>query len=859
MKPVYLELCGINSFSERAEVDFRALLEYGIFGIFGDTGSGKSTVLDSIVFALYGKVSRLDAKDAVTASLVNYRLDKAYVNFEFEIVYGGKRRQYRVEREIKRKNSQQSVRVYEREGEKLSALAEGSRDAGALLGKIIGLEQRDFEKCIALPQGEFAQFVKSARSDRLKLIARLFDLERYGEGLVKRTGAKYTAAKNEASVLEARIEPYLSVTEEGIAGAKRELKSLAEQEKQAEEVQEKAREREKRLSELYKTRKAAIEAEREMEKLEARRERMAALNAELSRLEKASAVSRAAREERDAKAKLLFAERAAKEANEAFVRAEAGAKSLGEGKAEEIETEIRALTERVKQAELSERDRKQAEELKRKITDTEREYAEEAASYRDFNYDRACEEIQRELDACGSADFNEYASAYAKESFLRGEYAVFKGELVGLTEKHPAIAPDSEPLVEKYGKLAEGESTDFSRIEEEFRLLEARRKAAQEKRVALEQARGGYRVHLEKLQALQTDRTRMKAEYEALVASIPLDEGLEALKGKLRSAEEARKAFAERSARAARLLEEARTNTALASERVNSAKERLSEAEKRLSEALSEGDFKSGAEAEALTEKHGDAESARRRVEAYREEYAAARARLRELKKEDFSEATDENVRACKVRLAEAERAVKEIARAAAVKTQEIARAERDILVKKELTKELAGKRKEAELYERLKKLIDGNKFMEYVAEEYLQTVAANASGRLLALTDGRYFLRYQDGFVVGDNFNGGEARGVYTLSGGETFLVSLALALALSGEICARSLRPIEFFFLDEGFGTLDERLVDTVMDSLEKLKGEHFSIGIISHVEELRHRIDKKLFVTKATERHGSKITME
>lgn len=140
-----------------------------------------------------------------------------------------------------------------------------------------------------------------------------------------------------------------------------------------------------------------------------------------------------------------------------------------------------------------------------------------------------------------------------------------------------------------------------------------------------------------------------------------------------------------------------------------------------------------------------------------------------------------------------------------------------------------------------------------------MQTVAANASGRLLALTDGRYFLRYQDGFVVGDNFNGGEARGVYTLSGGETFLVSLALALALSGEICARSLRPIEFFFLDEGFGTLDERLVDTVMDSLEKLKGEHFSIGIISHVEELRHRIDKKLFVTKATERHGSKITME
>ena len=108
-------------------------------------------------------------------------------------------------------------------------------------------------------------------------------------------------------------------------------------------------------------------------------------------------------------------------------------------------------------------------------------------------------------------------------------------------------------------------------------------------------------------------------------------------------------------------------------------------------------------------------------------------------------------------------------------------------------------------------------------------------------------------------NFNGGALRGVYTLSGGETFLVSLSLALALSAEICARSMRPVEFFFLDEGFGTLDERLVDTVMDSLEKLKNEHFAIGIISHVEELKHRIARKLSVEKATEKRGSRITAE
>ena len=145
---------------------------------------------------------------------------------------------------------------------------------------------------------------------------------------------------------------------------------------------------------------------------------------------------------------------------------------------------------------------------------------------------------------------------------------------------------------------------------------------------------------------------------------------------------------------------------------------------------------------------------------------------------------------------------------------------------------------------------------MEFVAEEYLETVAVNAGSRLLSLTGGRYFLRHRGAFYVGDNFNGGAERPVYTLSGGETFLVSLSLALALGAEICARSLRPIEFFFLDEGFGTLDEALVDVVMDSLEKLRGEHFSIGVISHVGELKNRIDRKLIVEKATEEHGSVI---
>lgn len=100
MKPVYLEFCGINSFSEKAEIDFRKLLGTGLFGIFGDTGSGKSTILDCIHFALYGKIERSSGTDSI-----NYKCDKAYVVFEFEITVNGERHVYQVRRERRRKNN----------------------------------------------------------------------------------------------------------------------------------------------------------------------------------------------------------------------------------------------------------------------------------------------------------------------------------------------------------------------------------------------------------------------------------------------------------------------------------------------------------------------------------------------------------------------------------------------------------------------------------------------------------------------------------------------------------------------------------------------------------------------------------
>ncbi|SDM58076.1 exonuclease SbcC [Fictibacillus solisalsi] len=162
----------------------------------------------------------------------------------------------------------------------------------------------------------------------------------------------------------------------------------------------------------------------------------------------------------------------------------------------------------------------------------------------------------------------------------------------------------------------------------------------------------------------------------------------------------------------------------------------------------------------------------------------------------------------------------------------------------------------------KLQAVFRGNSFVEFVAEEQLIQVSRDASNRLGQLTRGRYAIEVDssNGFVIRDDANGGVKRPVSTLSGGETFLTSLALALSLSTQIQLRGKYPLEFFFLDEGFGTLDQELLDTVVTALEKLHMNALSVGIISHVPELKARLTKKLIVTPANgEGNGSRVAIE
>ncbi|MFF3608028.1 AAA family ATPase [Streptomyces sp. NPDC002463] len=153
-----------------------------------------------------------------------------------------------------------------------------------------------------------------------------------------------------------------------------------------------------------------------------------------------------------------------------------------------------------------------------------------------------------------------------------------------------------------------------------------------------------------------------------------------------------------------------------------------------------------------------------------------------------------------------------------------------------------------------------------YVLAARLEQVAAAASARLQRMSSGRYTLVHSDarsggkrsglGLHVVDAWTGNE-RDTATLSGGETFFASLALALGLADVVTdeAGGVR-LDTLFIDEGFGSLDEQTLDEVLDVLDSLRERDRSVGIVSHVGDLRRRIPAQLEVVKA--RQGSAVRL-
>ena len=165
----------------------------------------------------------------------------------------------------------------------------------------------------------------------------------------------------------------------------------------------------------------------------------------------------------------------------------------------------------------------------------------------------------------------------------------------------------------------------------------------------------------------------------------------------------------------------------------------------------------------------------------------------------------------------------------------------------------IEAQKKECRRWENLHELIgsaDGKKYRNFAQGLTFDMMIAHANRQLLKMTD-RYLLVRDDAqpleLNVVDNYQAGEIRSTKNLSGGESFVVSLSLALGLS-DMASKNVR-VDSLFLDEGFGTLDEEALDTALETLAALQRDGKLIGVISHVSALKERISTQIIITPTT----------
>ena len=358
-----------------------------------------------------------------------------------------------------------------------------------------------------------------------------------------------------------------------------------------------------------------------------------------------------------------------------------------------------------------------------------------------FSYDDERRVAEQALAALGSDDFLAFAEKHGKAQLLHAEYAEFVYELQALTAQYPDAAPGTQPLIQKYTALSQGGRTDLATLRARFEARQKEREALHTALVMLEKRKGRRDAALGRIADLSASIRELTARCGELSddAAFPPVSELEEMLAKMRAERQKRIKERERAREAYGAANVAKTSC---EEQLRAAKETRAECEARLAAALKEGGFSGAEQAKALKEKYGDPERARSRVEEYKERYAFVRSRLRALSAEDLSDATQEKLSGVRSALSECEKGLSACTRALAVARGELARSEEGLKEKTALEAERAVQLKNQMLYERLRKLVEGKKFMEFVAEEYLQTVAVNAGRRLLSLTDGRYFLR---------------------------------------------------------------------------------------------------------------------
>ncbi len=838
MRPLRLELKGFTSFRDAAELDFTDL---DVFAISGPTGSGKSSLLDAMTYALYGRVERVGDR---VGQLISQGQPRMAVTLEFEVG----RERYRVTRSTPAKGGTKILLQglgADGEWKQAGEGADRVREAEPMIGRVIGLTYDGFTRSVFLPQGKFAEFLVGDPKKRRDILTELLGLSLF-DRLAKRANAiakeSSIRAETMADVMQREFADATAVAlNEARAAAEIAAKSAKSFAKAANEVSVLARrwDRDRAALEDLVGILAEVEGMRTLIDEGALGLEDLALRAKAagSVLRGANA---AARKALDAELRAVNARQEAQDKwGPLALLIQARAKAEGLLALEHAAGVVREGLQRAREAVP-----KMATSVQKARAELQRCRA---------RLDRGERAVARREAALEKAQADDHVSALTAGRKV-GDPCPVCGEPLGKLPRRPAAEVVARARAALEAARATVEATHEDLIER-GRTMEA---AAKDLEAGLlEEQR-----LTEEVERRDRDLAALAAELEPVLgAHAPLDPlaELSSRAGLLQAMIDGE----ERAAAAARQAEQAKARAERERDRLITAALQararldvdLGPLVKRASRAAGDGFIPPAMPRvpkapDPMTMREFAMDLSRALGELARDlEQAAARRR-------DAGIAFLEEARALAPDLVPEEtdqehvvEAVDAAARRAAGEAAAAAQRAGDILEKIERRRGLEAETTEAAAravrFRALGLELRADRLIAFLQAEALQVLATAASERLASMSEGRYRLVCrEDEFLVVDTWNGEEERSVRTLSGGETFLASLSLALALADQV--RSLSSTDrarlgSLFLDEGFGTLDQEALKVVVEAMEQLAGDGRLVGVITHVRELAEQFPR------------------
>ena len=458
---------------------------------------------------------------------------------------------------------------------------------------------------------------------------------------------------------------------------------------------------------------------------------------------------------------------------------------------------------------------------------------------------------------------------------LKEHFLLLHREAGTLNEKQKrveaAIAAQAEHLTQfpgeggpdnaAYQALLDKAKTLRTQLESGQTALRAQEVKLEEMRKQLERHRSNLenlRNKIGKAEArIESHRTRLIRLREADFLATSLFDLQSKAKDLSTQTETVRRRYEERESELQKLqLELAPLEGELKSERrqMEEGQQTLSQLKKRLQDRLEASQFNTESEVREVLKTKMDPAQSRQRIEEFEKQFAEASTRLKDLEQQTTDRTFDpethqtllENTTHLRTQRNAENRAIGE-------KEGELKKLRTNFVQLTAYNKELAALEKRADNLATLAKLFRGKGFVNYISSIYLEELCARANVRFQTLTRNKLELQVtpDNTFNVVDHLNNGQTRSVKTLSGGQTFQAALSLALALADSIPKFSAADRNFFFLDEGFGTLDKDALQVVFETLKALRKENRVVGVISHVEDLQQEIDVYLKITNDEER--------